>query len=180
MLKLYKQQGETLQYWEAWVDDDLVVTHQGIVGKRGQMARVKPGFMSTPEKRIAKLCEKPRKDGYEVIDIDNHWMMTIQQRMTGDDNADLDHRNNLIDKLNNMLGWIGAGHVDGGDIGSGTINVFAFIVAPEQASPAIIEWLRESGELAKSVVALDSPEESESTSVIWPEDFEGQFNILGN
>lgn len=180
MIKLYKQHDNKLQYWEAWIDGDFVVTHKGVVGSRGEQTRSKPGLMSTHEKRIQKLSSKPRKEGYADIPIEDHWTLTIQQRMTGDNAADLDHRNELIDKLNNMLGWIGAGHVDGGDIGSGTVNIFANIVSPDQTSPAVLEWLRETGELSKSVVAIDYPDESEPTSVIWPEDFEGQFSILGN
>jgi hypothetical protein len=180
MIKLYKQHGTMLHYWEAWIDDKQVATHQGIVGNRGDLKYVKPGLLSNHEKLIDKLSAKPRKDGFGQIEIEGHWMLTIQQQMTGDDNADLDHRNNLIEELDNMLGWIGSGHVDGGDIGSGTVNVFAYIVAPDQTSPVVLEWLRETGELTKSIVALDNPDESKPTSVIWPEDFEGQFNTLGS
>jgi len=180
MLKLYKELKGSMHYWEAWIEGAYVVTHQGIVGQEGEMARIKPGFLSSPERRITKLSWKPRRNGYKEIELEHHWTLTVQQRMSGNDLDDLDHRNDLIKNLNNMLGWIGAGHVDGGDIGSGTINIFAFIVATNQTTPAVFKWLKESGELSKSVVALDNPDESEPTTVIWPEDFEGQFNILGS
>jgi len=180
MIKLYKELEDILHFWEAWIDGEMVVVHQGVVGKRGKIDRKKPGLFSSHEKTIAKLSQRPRKSGFNDIPIEDQWTLIIQQRMTGNNDADLDQRNDLIDGLNNTLGWIGAGHVDGGDIGSGTVNIFAFIVAPQQTNPAIIQWLEQQGELAKSVVAIESPDESEPITVIWPRDFDGQFSILGN
>lgn len=180
MLKLYKEIEGVLNYWEAWPDGDVVVVHWGVVGQRGQARRHKPDLFSTHQKKADKLARKPMSEGYKEIPLGDHWTLTVQQRMTGNDAADLDRRNQMIDGLNNMLGWIGAGHVDGGDIGSGTTNVFAFIVAPSQTTPAVLDWLREIGQLAHSVVALDNPDESAPTTVIWPEDFDGEFSILGN
>ena len=36
MLRLYKKEGDTLRYWEAWVDDRGLSVHCGIVGEMGR------------------------------------------------------------------------------------------------------------------------------------------------
>ncbi|MEZ6162923.1 MAG: hypothetical protein R3B67_00630 [Phycisphaerales bacterium] len=106
---------------------------QGAVGSRGGNGLTSTGLHVHARKADRKVVVETPQGGYAEIALEDHWTLTIQQRMTGDDTADLDHRNELINELDNMLGWIGAGHVDGGDIGSGTINVFAFVVALERA-----------------------------------------------
>jgi len=180
VIKLYKQSGSDLLYWEAWVVDQIVTTHAGKVGTRGKAKDYKLSAKKNPKEYIEHLAKKPRRKGYAEIALENHWTLTIQQKMTGNDVSDLDHRNELIDGLNNMLGWIGAGHVDGGDIGSARTNVYAFVLAPNHTGNAVIAWLKQLNELTKSTVAIEEPDETIPATVIWPPDFEGDFSILGN
>ncbi len=180
MFKLYKQSEQDLLYWEAWVFNHTVTTHTGKVGFRGKLKEYKLTEKSHSKKFIERLAKKPRRKGFIEIAHDDHWTLTIQQKMTEDIASDLEHRNELIDGLDEMLGWIGAGHVDGGDIGSGTTNVFAFVLAPTHTGNAVLAWLEQIGELTNSTVAITEPGDSGTTVVIWPSDFEGDFSILGN
>lgn len=180
MIKLYKQSGSELLYWEAWAVDHTVTTHTGKVGFRGKAKDYKLSVKKDPEEHIEHLAIKPHRKGFAEIAIEDHWTLTIQQKMTGNDVSDLDHRNELIDGLNEMLGWIGAGHVDGGDIGSGTINIYAFVLAPNKTGNAVIAWLRQIGELTNSIVAIQESDETVPATVIWPSNFTGEFSILGN
>jgi hypothetical protein len=72
------------------------------------------------------------------------------------------------------------GHVDGGDIGSGAINVFA-IVEPsawEQAWAVIRTELARRNLLERAIVARDprGDDGDEWPAVIWPEDYERRFS----
>ncbi len=177
-MKLYKQSGSKLLYWESWAVDHTVTTHIGVVGFSGKIKEYKLSEKKDPEEYIERLAKRPRRKGYAEIALEDHWTLTIQQKMTGDDISDLDHRNGLIDDLDNLLGWIGAGHVDGGDIGSGTINIYAFVLDPNRIGNDLISWLKQTGELSKSTVAFNDPDETVPATVIWPPDFEGEFSPL--
>jgi hypothetical protein len=51
--------------------------------------------------------------------------------------AQLDKRHRLEDRLDDTLGWTGLGAVDGGSIGSGTMEVCAFVVDFDLAKKVI-------------------------------------------
>ena len=74
--------------------------------------------------------------------------------------------------MNECLGWRGLGHCDGGDIGSGTMNVFCFVVNVKTAIPHVLEELRKNELLEGAVVAVGDPQ-----TVVWPRDFSGTFEI---
>ena len=53
----------------------------------------------------------------------------IEYKVDGFGNeADLDKRHRLEDRMNETLGWTGVGACDGGSIGSGTMEVCCFVV----------------------------------------------------
>ncbi|NLE37909.1 MAG: hypothetical protein GX621_07780, partial [Pirellulaceae bacterium] len=63
----------------------------------------------------------------------------------------------------------------GGDIGSGTINAFSFVVDPYPAKSTIVAALKEHNLLDGAIIAIEHEDDYE---VLWPEDFEGEFSIL--
>ena len=89
----------------------------------------------------------------------------------GDKRA-LDRRIKVEELMNECLGWRGLGHCDGGDIGSGTTNVFCFVVDAKVAVPRVVEELRANELLQGAVIAI-----GEKPSVVWPNDFKGRFEI---
>jgi hypothetical protein len=67
--------------------------------------------------------------GFAPIDEDDHAMLTIEYAVDGMGTpADLDKRHRLEDRMDDTLGWTGLGACDGGSIGSGTMEVCAFVV----------------------------------------------------
>jgi len=56
--------------------------------------------------------------------------------------SDLDKRHALEDRMNEMLGWVGVGHCDGGSIGSGTMEACCMVVDAEIAMRAIADDLK--------------------------------------
>ena len=70
--------------------------------------------------------------------------MQFRTKDPSGDEADLEKCHTVEHILNNRLGWTGNGHCDGGDIGSGTINVFSCVVDPYIAKETIVAGLNEN------------------------------------
>jgi hypothetical protein len=83
---------------------------------------------------------------------------------------DLSKRHRVEDLLNECLGWTGNGHCDGGQIGSGAIEVFSFVIDPIVAVSTIVEALRRRDLLEGAVISTES---EAGTIVLWPKDDQG-------
>ena len=120
MLKLYKNIDNTLHYWETWDKDDKTgIVHWGIVGQRGEDKEVKSTLLENFRKKIQKEVTAITMDGFDEIDIDDHYTLLIEFKVDGMGTPeDLEKRTRLQDKMDETLGWTGLGHCDGGSIGS--------------------------------------------------------------
>jgi len=82
-------------------------------------------------------------------------------------------------KVENILGealeTAGIGDCDGGDIGSGTMNIVCFVKPNAKGSKLIIELLRRNDLLSGAVIAETV---NGQESVIWPPDFSGEFELI--
>ena len=173
MIKLYKHSEDQIHYWEAWEDDGKIVFHWGVLGEIGETRQERVGRLKSAERIIAKEAEKRQSEGYQEIPVDDHESLIVQYRTEGwGSSQDLDKRYAVEHQLNECLGWTGNGHCDGGDIGSGTINVFSFVIDPYLARDAVVEALRKAKLLSGAIIALDGEDGFE---VLWPEDFDGEF-----
>jgi hypothetical protein len=178
MLKLYQRSGKKIFYWETWDDGRKLVIHWGTLGTRGKTKTVRISGSTSTRKAIAAHSEKPKKEGYAEIDLEDHAQIVVQYRTETWGNVDdLDKRNRVEGILNECLGWTGNGHCDGGDIGSGSINTFSFVVDPKLAGETIVKALRKEQLLDGAVIAYAKPGEDDHT-VVWPKNFRGEFSIV--
>ena len=178
MLKLYKNEKEGISYWEAWDDKREVIVHWGSVGTKGKTRRVAFSKGETAESVIALESARSRAEGYAEISAEGMATVIVQYRTeTWGDEEDLEKRHRVEDILNECLGWTGNGHCDGGDIGSGSINAFSYVVDPMKAGETIISALRKHQLLKGAIVAYHLPDQEDHT-VIWPKDFLGEFSII--
>ena len=69
----------------------------------------------------------------------------------------------------------GLGSCDGGDIGSGAMNIFCLVKPGRNAAKAIIEILRENNFLEGAVIAEGAVGEEK---IVWPPDFKGEFQLI--
>jgi hypothetical protein len=152
-LKLYKDD----KYWEAWHEVDKVVLHQGRLGERGETRhlQLQPGEDSSFV--IQREATKPRAEGYrEIVRLSRLAIQySIEEMGT---TVDLDKRHEVEHLMNECLGWTGLGHCDGGDIGSGTMNVFCSVVEPEKAVRVVVQELRAKQVLEGARIILKSEE----------------------
>lgn len=176
MHKLYKQSDTGLLYWEVWQEGRTIVVHEGSVGSRGNSKTYKVLPFTSADRRIESLLAAKRKLGYAPISEDDHQTLILQLPMRGEVEANLKHRNDVFEQLDQLVGWIGAGHVDGADIGSGTMNIFVSTVSAEATSPTIIDWLENSNPTDDATLAAEPSDEDQIPHVIWPSNFTGQFS----
>lgn len=147
MQKLYKiDSGIIMAYHEAWIQDDSVVEHWGALGSAGESRTTRRRTQLSEEEEIASLLGSAREKGYEPIDIDDHSVLIIEYEVEGMGSAvDLDKREALQDRMDEVLGWTGLGHCDGGSIGSGTMEVCCIVVDFATAKACIEDDLRGTG-----------------------------------
>jgi len=142
MLKLYKDIDGTMNYWETWDKDEKTgIIHWGAVGEKGQNQEIKSSLLTNFRKKIQSLIDEKIAEGYN----ENEDMYTLLIEYTVDDIGtaeDVDKRHRLEDKINEVLGWTGLGHCDGGSIGSGTMEVCCFVVDFDTAKKVIEQNLK--------------------------------------
>jgi hypothetical protein len=139
MLKLYRFSESTKEYWETWEDEDGGHTvHWGILGTVGASKTVKSTATHSARESIQEEIDALLAQGFVPIDPDDHLVLLIEYAVNGmGTQVDIDKRHRLEDRMNETLGWTGLGACDGGSIGSGTMEVCAFVVDFELAKKAI-------------------------------------------
>lgn len=144
MLKLYRLKDNQLWYWETWdKDEKTAIVHWGIVGEQGQNKEVKGGLFSNFRKNVQKEIDEKLKEGYREFDQDKVSFLEIEYIIDGfGTEQDLDKRHRLEAKMDEVLGWTGLGHTDGGSIGSGTMEVGCMVVDFDTAKKVIEENLK--------------------------------------
>ncbi|SDP93065.1 hypothetical protein SAMN05428975_3777 [Mucilaginibacter sp. OK268] len=144
MLKLYKQINDGIHYWETWDKDKKTgIVHWGVVGQRGQDKEVKSGLFSNFKKEIQKKIDKLVTNGYEPVEIDEHYTLLIEFVVDGMGTPeDVNKRTRLQNRMDATLGWTGLGHCDGGSIGSGTMEVCCFVIDFDIAKSVIEQDLK--------------------------------------
>lgn len=106
----------------------------------------------------------------------NEHQVIIQYRIESSGSAnDLKKRHSVENLLGTFLENSDLGYCDGGDIGSGTMNIFCFVKRAHDGANAIVDTLRRNDLLEGAVVAESTDGEDK---VIWPEDFEGELQLM--
>ena len=128
--KLYKRTPANILYWETWDDGSGTHTvHWGQLGTEGESKTLKDSLLTKASTKIQKEIDGRVAAGYRPIDLDDHRILLVEFSVDGfGDSKDLEKRNRLESRLNETLGWTGLGHVDGGSIGSGTMEVCCYVV----------------------------------------------------
>ncbi len=144
MIKLYKKIDNKLHYWETWDKDTKTgVVHWGEVGTQGRDKEVKSGLMENYATKIRKEINQKINEGYSEFDEDKYAFLEIEYKIDGfGTEQDLEKRHRLEGKMNEVLGWTGLGHTDGGSIGSGTMEVGCVVVDFEIAKKVVEESLK--------------------------------------
>jgi hypothetical protein len=174
MIKLYKNDGTSYHYWEAWDHNRHITFHQGKLGRTGHTYREPLHFWQKAASLIERAAEPVRARGFHEIPLEHHAELIVQYRtLSWGGPADLEKRHRVEGVLNECLGWTGNGHCDGGDIGSGTINAFSFVVDPHIGAKSIAAALRKAGLIEGVVIAYALDDGFE---VLYPKNHRAAFS----
>ncbi len=112
----------------------------------------------------------------DVYPEDELYPVVIQYRIQGHGTMqDYDRRVKIETLLEEFLSKAELGYLDGGDIGSGTANIFCFLKPGRKGTEAIIQTLRSSGYLDGAVIQETVKGEEK---VVWPLDYAGEFSVV--
>jgi hypothetical protein len=180
---LYKDETGSTFYWLIYGnsnDPAYLVIHWGKLGENGEYIEMKDQSLPYLEQVYHSEIKAKKHEGYR-----DDFMMSrmILQFPVGDgwgNTDDLAFRNEIWDYLDRFLFWSGNGKITGGDIGSGTINLFFEAVLPELSIDIITQALQEKKIERPYLIAVEAPEEEVSgnsmgVKVVYPKDFKGEF-----
>lgn len=197
MIKLYKSINNETHYWETWDNENKSATfHWGIIGQTGKSKKITSGLFKKNHKEVQTAIDQKIEEGYtEFEEMDKVFLEVIYSIEGMGTSTDLDKRHKLEGRLNELLGWTGLGHVDGGSIGSGTMEVGCEVVNFEIAKKVIAEDLKNSeyhdykeikaiefeSELDKSLQELitSTPFEVINIYVFEPENVDERISAIG-
>lgn len=162
MIKTYGRDDDgDLHYLEGWTDQGSFVTHRGKVGTVGTTTRraiKRANRPSSPslDEHVAGLRARAAELGYREIPAEEHALVVLQvwthtDDLSHDDDARL--LPGLVEHAEEYLGWRGAGHCDGTDVGgarpdgkAGTVvNLFCPVVDSEIGVRLLRRIVREFG-----------------------------------
>ena len=129
-IKLYKREnGRVVAYHEAWVYDGRVIEHWGPLGEHGETREHALDPSLDLEDNLMRVLHPAGVKGFMPIDIEDHAVLLVEYLIDGwGTEVDLQKRHDLEMRLSETTGWAGIGHVDGGSIGSGSMEVCCFVV----------------------------------------------------
>ena len=138
MIKLFKRIEGSLHYHEAWVSDGMVIEHWGRVGDRGAQREHRHVHGRAESAVCQDILREARNSGFAPIDESELATVLIEYVVDGMGTSQhLDKRHALQEYIDEILGWTGLGHCDGGSIGSGTMEVCCLVVDVEVAMRTI-------------------------------------------
>lgn len=176
MVKLYRTSGGVTEYWEAWFTASEVTIHWGKLGEEGESREIPFEAGLHPSEIIKREAKSPRAAGFKPRKPNELHSIVIQYKVEGRGSVnDHDRRVRVEALMNECLGWSGLGHCDGGDMGSGQMNVFCNVVDAAIAERAIVSDLKKHGLLEGAVIA---ERKEDDAKVLWPHDFAGPFALL--
>lgn len=160
-----------LSYWYVWQDGATVITQEGVVGQVGDQFEWEILENLERQALVEQLCQEKVTSGFVEMTSEMQSELALQYRIDGFGSPqDLDKRNEIIELLDEILVWTGNGNCDGGDIGSGTMNVFCFVSDVPSATQTILGKLEEYGYQAGVTIAVRNADDE--YVVVYPEDGE--------
>ena len=142
MFKRYRRSNGVIEYREAWPTDGVIVEHWGVCGERGQTFEHPAPTAGDQLNVLRELKAKAAALGFKPTPISRHARVVVQRSVAGMGTPqDLDERHALEAFLDELTGWLGLGHCNGGSIGSGSMEAFCFVVDANLARAALAREL---------------------------------------
>ena len=164
MIKLYKEQDGVLHYWETWNRTPKSATiHWGVVGERGEVKFVRAASQAKFAALIQEEVAKKRQEGY--TEPRTEVLLEIEYEAKTMSPARLKKLHRLGERLDQLMGWTGLGHLDGNGIGFGKMDITIVVVDYEIAKRVIAADLEDTEfgrYLSISRIEIDGEAEDEA------------------
>jgi len=137
VFKFYKRTDDGLLYHEAWANGIVVVEHWGRCGERGEVKEHSTESADHVARVLGSIANEALQSGFKPIPEKRMKMLIVEYPIEQATPEALQRRHQLEDEFNQLIGWLGLGHLDGGSIGSGTMEVALAVVDFEIAKVAL-------------------------------------------
>ncbi|WP_238239674.1 DUF2716 domain-containing protein [Exiguobacterium acetylicum] len=178
MIQLTKQNGSDMLYQTIYTEGRTIVQHQGIVGAWVKAEDVKQMRVSRFKRlgvQILQLVEELERQGYRELNETDYTGLVVQfSYEKGQEEAALERRHMMEEVINDSLLHMGNGYCEGGDIGSGTTNIFYYVLDVEAAVALIFEEMKARDVQDEPKIAV---QEGEVYTVLYPEG--ATFDLIG-
>ena len=111
MVRFYKRIQDQWFYKECWQDGDRVIFHHGVVGNEGMVDSEPCSDFSAYYNSFKRKYEK---QGYSEFDPGHAETVVLKYTLKSSKEAEVITQS-IIPLLNERLGWLGLGYVDGYD-----------------------------------------------------------------
>lgn len=177
-LKVYRTIEGVTEYWESWNERGEAFVRSGKVGEKAEIRKYSMKD-SRQAAEMIKEVERVEKSGFTPRNMEDFVQIVIHYRLERwGSGQDHERRVKIEDSMNECLTSTGLGYCDGGDIGSGTMNIFCEVVDAAVAERIIVGNLKDNGELENAVIAKRERAGDDEYKVVWPKDFSGRFNLF--
>lgn len=141
--KFYKRNGGNIHYREIWYDGKALTKHCGVCGQTGE-TEVEEIADSQELLRASQEFERNALgDGFKEIGDNKLQYLVIEYDFKASDAASMvKKRHQMEDDFNNLIGWHGLGHLDGGSISANSIEIALMVIDFKIAKKAIIEFIK--------------------------------------
>ncbi len=144
LTKLYRRNLRCMEYAECWINGKRFVEHYGVVGKKGV---TKETGLTDPKKQTKDFVSRYAAQGYAPLRIEDQYWLVVQFPVeTQPKLQDTDMIDKLKFGINNHIGWLGLGIVDGYDSGQSecgkiVVNIFCVVVDENIALDCLKKFL---------------------------------------
>ena len=175
-VKLYRHRDGANDFCQIWGNSEepgYLVVHWGRIGEKSLFLQEKDVPLQELQTQYNNYIDAQKTAGYQPAEFYHSLILQLQTDDSWGSTEDLDFRNELWNELDPWLFWSGNGQVSGGDIGSGTVNLFIDVVSPETAVAAIKAMLAKKQITRRFQIALQ--DEENEARIIYPEKNNGEF-----
>ncbi|WP_251055855.1 MULTISPECIES: DUF2716 domain-containing protein [unclassified Exiguobacterium] len=178
MIQLTKQGDSGTLYQTIYTEGRLIIQHQGIVGEWVREENVREIRVSRFKRlgvQILQLVEEFERQGYHEVNETDYQELIVQFPYDeGQAEAALERRHMMEEMIDEGLLHTGNGYCEGGDIGSGTTNIFYHVLDVEAAVSLIFEGMKEHDVRGEPIIAIS---EGEAYTILYPEGV--PFDLIG-
>lgn len=178
-VKLYKEDEEGTHYWQLYGNADdsyYLVENWGILGGEGQFNMMKDLAKEQAREAYDFAVRRKEEEGFAPRLPEERMILQFRTIEDWGGMNDLDFRHEMEEYINKYLYWSGNGSVSGGDIGSGTMNIFFEVISPDAAVATVIEALTERKIVTGFLIVYEKRSDGGYThTILHPANYQGEY-----